>query len=89
MTNLKKLKLYRRTNNASSFLIRVTSRENTNWQGEIEHIQSGEVIKFRNLLELISLVNEMTDMLDFPQATFQTRTWEEQLEEIVFDIAVQ
>ncbi len=89
MANEKKLKFNRQNSNASNFFIRVTSRENLTWQGEIEHLHSGEVIKFRSLLELISLVNEMTDIMDFPQATFQIRNWEEQVEEKFLNIAAQ
>jgi len=88
MAGSKRLRLYRRGYDASSFIIHVYSRENACWQGEIEHVQSGNVIRFRSCLELITLMDEMLKMLNFPQATFQTRQWEES--EMYFrDVALQ
>ena len=84
-----RLKRYRRGNDASSFRISVISGENADWQGEIEHVQTGEVIQFRSVVELMLLINEMVDMLDFPQATFQIRKWSEEDELWLLELIAQ
>jgi hypothetical protein len=71
-------KKYRRGNDASSFRIGVVSTENGDWQGEVEHVQTGQVVQFRSAVELILLIHQMVDMLDFPQATFQILKWSEE-----------
>ncbi|MGI6558112.1 MAG: hypothetical protein ACOX20_03870 [Limnochordia bacterium] len=89
MTKVTRLKRYRRGNDASSFRISVISGENADWQGEIEHVQTGEVIQFRSVVELMLLINEMVDMLDFPQATFQIRKWSEEDELWLLELIAQ
>lgn len=89
MTKVTRLKRYRRGNDASSFRISVISGENADWQGEIEHVQTGEVIQCRSVVELMLLINEMVDMLDFPQATFQIRKWSEEDELWLLELIAQ
>jgi len=89
VTKVTRLKRYRRGNDASSFRISVISGENADWQGEIEHVQTGEVIQFRSVVELMLLINEMVDMLDFPQATFQIRKWSEEDELWLLELIAQ
>jgi hypothetical protein len=89
VTKVTRLKRYRRGNDAASFRISITSGENADWQGEIEHVQTGEVVRFRSAVELLLLINEMTDMLDFPQATFQIRKWNEDDEVLLLALIAQ
>ena len=46
----------------ASFLIRCWSEtaedENVNWQGEIEHIQTGHTIRLQSPEELVAVLNE-------------------------------
>ena len=51
-------------------------------------MQTGEVIS-SGLVELMLLINEMVDMLDFPQATFQIRKWSEEDELWLLELIAQ
>ena len=89
MTKVTRLKSYRREYDASSFRISITSVENADCQVQIEHVQTGEVVRFRSAVQLLLLINEMTDMLDFPQATFQIRKWNEDDEVLLLALIAQ
>ncbi|MGI6434358.1 MAG: hypothetical protein ACOX0F_03200 [Syntrophomonadaceae bacterium] len=66
-----------RRNRSSDFMIKITSQENTAYQGTVEHIQSGQVQYFRSLLEMLHLMHQKLEDMDFPQATTRIRSWKE------------
>lgn len=64
-------------NRSSDFLIKVTSIDHASYQGTVEHIQTGQVQYFRSFLEMFFLINQKLDENGFPQATTETRSWQD------------
>lgn len=52
---------YTHPKGASTFLIRIHFKQNTNWQGTIQWLESNQTIPFRSVLELVFLLNEAVD----------------------------
>lgn len=59
----------------SDFIVRITSGEGINIQGKIEHIQSGRVHYFYDFLEMILLMQQKMDELEYPQPDTELRTF--------------
>ena len=66
-----------RKNRTSDFLIKVTSTDQASYQGTVEHVQTGQIQYFRSFLEMFFLINRKLDENGFPQATTETRSWQD------------
>ena len=42
-----------------TFVVRVLRVENGTWQGQIDHIQTGSVWRFRSCLEMLKIIDEL------------------------------
>ncbi len=55
-------------------IVRITGNGVT-WQGQIEHVHTGQVQQFRSCLEMIILIQVKLDELGFPQGATAIRSW--------------
>lgn len=60
---------------SADFVLRVTAGSGVCLQGQIEHVQSGQVQQFRSCLEMIYLITDKLAQSGFPQPAMEPRTW--------------
>ncbi len=62
-------------NISTDFIIRVLPKEGISLSGKVEHLQSGQVQRFSDYLELIILIQKKLDQLGVPQPGTKFRSW--------------
>ena len=62
---------------ASDFMIRAWLA-NGDIQGRIEHVQTAQEQQFRGILEMIVLIQDKLDELEFPQSALVLRSWQDE-----------
>lgn len=62
-------------NKSEDFTLNIISNKDTDIQGRIEHCSSGQARYFRSLIEMIILINEKLDELQFEKPTNEFRSW--------------
>ncbi len=67
--------LQRKWNCASDFIIRVSRSDEGFFQGKIEHVQSGQVHRLKDFMEMLLLIQGKLDRLGYPQAETELRCW--------------
>ncbi|MDW7728797.1 MAG: hypothetical protein SCJ94_02150 [Bacillota bacterium] len=60
----------------SDFIVRIKSGEGVSIKGKVEHIHTGQVHYFNDFLELILLMQNKLDHLDYPQCDTELRTFD-------------
>lgn len=66
-----------RRNSSADFVIRFFTGGAVNYQGKIEHVQSGQVQLFDDFVEMMLLIQEKLDQTGFPQPDTEIRAWPE------------
>lgn len=59
----------------AEFILRLNTSKDKCLVGKIEHISSGQVQYFDNLLQMIKLLHHKMEDLDSPQSTTVLRSW--------------
>jgi hypothetical protein len=63
---------------SSDFVISMSCGEDADMHGRVEHVQSGQVQRFRSFLELLGLMHNKLEETGFPQNTTEIRSWKEE-----------
>ncbi|MBU3111059.1 hypothetical protein [Clostridium lacusfryxellense] len=62
-------------NKSEDFTLNIIANNDTSIQGEIEHCNSGQKRCFRSLIEMILLINEKLNEVQFSLPTNEFRSW--------------
>ncbi|MFT5872129.1 MAG: hypothetical protein ACI8WT_001057 [Clostridium sp.] len=62
-------------NGASDFILSVIANGDGGVHGKIQHCESGEIVYFRSLIEMIILINGKFEQLKLQQPTNKIRSW--------------
>jgi len=62
---------------SAEYIVCVTSRSNTSFQGTIEHSQSRETQQFRSFAEMLMLIESRRIVLKLPSPDLTLRSWKE------------
>lgn len=62
-------------NTVSDFIVNISTTQDGDVEGVVEHCQSGAVQSFENFVEMIVLITEKLDDVRFPQSSNELRRW--------------
>lgn len=74
--NLEKIK---NVASSATFSVQILFRQNCSWQGEIVWFEGEKRLRFRSLLEMITLMDEALNELDISGQEYTLRSWKDQL----------
>ena len=61
----------------ATFLIRIYFKQNANWQGTVQWLETNKTIPFRSSLELMFLLNEAVEKMPTTTGELDFRSWED------------
>lgn len=71
----RKRSVYVKAGRSADFMLRIMGRAGKDWQGKVEHVQSGQVQQFRSCIELFRLMQEKLERTGCPQSAMERRLW--------------
>lgn len=60
----------------AEFILTVSSTDDADFQGTVEHVSSGQVQEFRSFLEVFFLINNKLEENGLPEKTTEIRSWQ-------------